>query len=352
MLAAGTGVGLAGLVPRMALAETIDLTMASSHAVTVPWVGVMSEFVAPELNARLKADGSDLNVNWTEVYGGVLYNYQETLEAVETGVTDIGWVGTLWEEGKMPLHQITYNTPFVADDFFEIMAIMNDLHDRFPALNQEWKAQNQVFLGAQGHETYHLMTNAPIGCLADLGGMRVLAPGPTARWLQGTGAVAVDGALTTYYMQLQQGVADGVIIPVTGAYPFKIHEVAPYLTLVGMGAPCSGAMAINADTWSHLPQDVQRLLRQIGREYTIRVNEQVQDRYDAFIPAMKAEGLAVSTFPAAEKAAWAAALPSIAGQWVEDTEAKGHPARELLGLYMSEIRARVGEPTRAWDREV
>lgn len=349
-LAAASAAG--ALVPTFARAETRNLTIASSHALTVPWVGVMSEFVQPEMNARLAAAGSDLVIDWTEAYGGVLYSFQDTLEAVQTGLTDIGWVGTLWEEAKMPLHQITYNTPFVADDFFAIMSIMNALHDTQPALNAAWAAQNQVFLGAQGHESYHLMTTAPVEGLLDLAGRKILAPGPTARWLQGTGAVAVDGALTTYYTQIQQGVADGVIIPVSGAFPFKIHEVAPHLTLVGMGAPCSGAMTINADTWAALPPDAQTILGTLGREYTVRVNEQVQDRYDRFIVAMQDEGLLVTTLPAEEKAAWAAALPDIAGAWVRAAEAEGQPARALLLSYMDEIRSRVGPPIRAWDKQL
>ena len=75
-------------------------------------------------------------------------------------------------------------------------------------------------------------------------------PGPSSVWLEGTGAVPVNGALTTYYTQLKTGVAEGTVTILTGAHPYRIHEVAPYVTLVGIGAQFVGALSVNLDTWN------------------------------------------------------------------------------------------------------
>ena len=220
LLAAAALAGEAG-------AETIRLTIASSHTTGLPWVGVMHTLVVPESNRRLEASGSPYRIRWTEAYGGSLYKFDNTLEAVEIGLTDMGWVGTLWELSKMPLQNVTYYAPFVTDDYEMIFEIMNELHQRVPALNDAWTAQNQRFLGGSVLDTYHLMTNFPVDEVEDLRGRKILAPGPSAAWLEGTGAVAVEGGLTTYYTQIQTGVADGVLTILTGAPPYRIHEVAP-----------------------------------------------------------------------------------------------------------------------------
>lgn len=246
-LAAMAALGLGVAAPPVS-AEVIKLTIASSHPTTVPWVGVMHSHVVPEANRRLKAMGSKHSIKWTEAYGGTLYKFKNTLEAVENGVTDIGWVGTLWEPSKMPLQNITYNTPFVTDDLPGLMKIMNRLHKTVPALNKAWTKRNQVLLGVSGAETYHIVSKFPITKLADLKGRKILAPGPAANWLKGTGAVAVNGALPTYYTQLKTGVAEGCIVILTGAYPFRLHEVAPYITKVGIGASLTGGLSINKDT--------------------------------------------------------------------------------------------------------
>ena len=201
--------------------EEVRLTIASSHTTGLPWVGVMSTHVVPESNARLEAMGSPHRIRWTESYGGSLYKLNHTLEAVEIGLTDIGWVGTLWEPSKMPLQNVAYYAPFVSDDHEMIADLMNDLHEQVPELAEAWTEQNQKFLGASVVDTYHLMTNFEVRSLDDLNGRKILAPGPSAAWLEGTGAVAVDGGLTTYYTQISTGVADGVLTILTGAPPYR-----------------------------------------------------------------------------------------------------------------------------------
>lgn len=332
--------------------ETVRLTIASSHTTSLPWVGVMHTLVVPESNARLEAMGSPYRIRWTESYGGSLYKLNHTLEAVEIGLTDIGWVGTLWEPSKMPLQNVTYYAPFVTDDYQMIYEIMNELHARVPALTQAWTAQNQKFLGGSVLDTYHLMTTFPVDSLDDLRGRKILAPGPSAAWLEGTGAVPVDGGLTTYYTQISTGVADGVLTILTGAAPYRIHEVAPYITLVGIGGQLTGGMSINLDTWNSLPDDIQTVLTELGIEYSKGVANELGERYETGLETMKAAGAIVSQLPAEEKQRWIDGLPNIAGRWVKDTEARGIPAGEVLQIYMDAVRRRGGKPLRDWDREL
>jgi len=339
------------LSSRPVAADEIRLTIASSHTTALPWVGVMHTLVVPESNRRLAAMGSPHSIRWTETYGGALYKFENTLEAVEIGLTDVGWVGTLWELSKMPLQNVTYYAPFVTDDYNLIYQIMNDLHKTVPALSDAWTAQNQKFLGGSALDTYHLMTNFPVDSIDDLAGRKILAPGPSAAWREGTGAVAVEGGLTTYYTQIQTGVADGVLTILTGAPPYRIHEVAPYITLVGLGGQLTGGMSINLDTWNRLPADVQRVLEELGGEYSAGVAAELDMRYARGIASMQTEGAIVGELPLEEKRRWLDGMPNIAGHWADATERRGIPAREVLNAYMNAIRARGGRPLRDWDRE-
>jgi TRAP-type C4-dicarboxylate transport system substrate-binding protein len=335
--------------------ETVRLTIASSHTTGLPWVGVMHSLVVPESNKRLEAMGSEDRIRWTESYGGSLYKLNHTLEAVEIGLTDIGWVGTLWEPSKMPLQNVTYYTPFVTDDHEMIADLMNELHEQVPELTDAWTAQNQKFLGGSVVDTYHLMTNFPVESLDDLNGRKILAPGASAAWLEGTGAVPVDGGLTTYYTQISTGVAEGVLTILTGAPPYRIHEVAPYITLVGIGGQLTGGMSINLDTWNSLPDDIQLVLTELGQEYSDAVAAEVKSRYESGLTTMRNDAnvdVTVTELPAADKQRWIDGLPNIAERWVESTEARGIPAGKVLSTYMDAVRRRGGEPRRNWDREI
>jgi TRAP-type C4-dicarboxylate transport system substrate-binding protein len=311
----------------------------------------MHTLVVPESNRRLQAMGSSHRIRWTEAYGGSLYKFENTLEAVEIGLTDMGWVGTLWELSKMPLQNVTYYVPFVTDDYHMIYDVMNDLHAQVPAMTEAWTAQNQHFLGGSAIDTYHLMTNFPLRTFEDLRGRKILAPGPTATWLEGTGAVAVEGGLTTYYPQIQTGVADGVLTILSGAAPYRIHEVAPYITLVGIGGQLTGALSINLRTWNSLPSDVQVVLTQLGPEYSKGVADEIAARYERGLASMQADGAQVYELPREEKLKWLNGLPNIAGQWAAATEERGIPAREVLEVYMDTVRSRGGTPLRNWDTE-
>ncbi|HEY3517626.1 MAG TPA: C4-dicarboxylate TRAP transporter substrate-binding protein [Gammaproteobacteria bacterium] len=330
--------------------STIKLTVASSQPTTLAWIGAMHTLVVPELDRRLAARGSAYHIRWTESYGGALYKYGETLEGIQVGLADMGWVGTLWELSKLPLQNVTFYAPFASDDFRLVVDVVNELHRTVPAMNDAWTAQNVKFLGASALDTYHLMTTFPVDSVDDLRGRKILAPGPSAAWLEGTGAVAVDGSLTTYYQQIQTGVADGVITILTGAAPNRLHEVAPYITLVGLGSQVTGALAINLDTWNRLPDDARAELERLGREYSSAVADDIAKRYDASIARMRSDGAAVAEFPLAEKQKWLAAMPDIARPWIEATERRGQPAGAALRAYMSALRERGARPLRDWDR--
>jgi TRAP-type C4-dicarboxylate transport system substrate-binding protein len=234
-----------------------------------------------------------------------------------------------------------------------IADLMNELHEQVPELAEAWAAQNQRYLGGSVVDTYHLMTNFEVNSVDDLRGRKILAPGPSAAWLEGTGAVPVDGALSTYYTQLSTGVADGVLTILTGATPYRIEEVAPYVTLVGIGGQLTGGMGINLDTWNDLPEDVQIVMTELGLEYSAGVAAEVGARYERALDTYRADpDVYVSELPAAERQKWIDGLPNIAGRWVEANEARGYPAREVLQIWMDAVRSRGGQPLRDWDREV
>ncbi len=328
-------------------AKTIKLTAGSSHPPIIPWVAVIKNHVVPQSNKRLKAMGSPHTIQWTEAYAGALYNFKNTLEGIQDGLADLGWVGTLWEPVKMPLHNVTFYAPFASGDVFHLLSIQEEMEANIPAMKAEWKKHNQVFLGGQVADTYHLITNFPINSIADLKGKRLMTPGAVANWLKGTGAIGVNGGLPVYYNNIKTGVADGGIVIVTGMLPFKLHEVAPHITKVDFGAPISGALTMNRDTWNGLPDDVKSVMRKLGKEYGAMQTKIVSQKAGLFLKLMAKQGAKVVDFPAAERKKWVARMPDLAGDWAKSNGAAG---RQVLKAFMDGVRKRGGKPARDWDK--
>lgn len=338
--------------------ETIKLTVASSHPTTLAWVGLISTYFVPEVNKRLAGAGNKYRIEWREAYGGQLYKQNATLTSVEQGVTDIGWVMTQLEAAKLPLSNVTTVAPFTTDNLPLLLDAMNELTDSIPALRKEWEKNNAVFLGATGVDTYHLFTKMPIQSYADLKGKKLGAPGAIGLWLKGSGAIPVDGSLQTYYTDIQSGVIDGAVSISSGIHPTKIYEVAPNITAVNIGALAFGALAINKDTWNRLPADVQKVMKEVGREYSRRLGEEVMRRAESANKTMVEVGakqnprVVLNEFPLAERQLWIKTLPNIAGDWVKSNEAKGLAARQVLKAYMDGLRKRGVKPERNWDMDV
>jgi C4-dicarboxylate-binding protein DctP len=339
-------IALAAALP--AVARDYKMTIGSSHPPVLPWTVPLKELVVPESNKRLKAKGLPDTIQWTEAYAGALYDFNNTLEGVGEGLADIGWVGSLWEPAKQPLQNVAYYFPFVSGDVYLMTALQERLMERVPAFAAEWTKHNTVFLGAQAADTYHLVTKFPVTSLEDLKGRKLIAPGAIAARVQGIGVTAVDAGLPVFYNMLQTGVADGAVILITGVLPFKLHEVAPYITKVDLGAVFSVALSMNKNTWDRLPPHMKELFRELGRDYAKMCADLVAKREAGTWAALgKMPNVKVSELPAAERAKWAAALPDIAGDW---TRRNGEAGRQVLKIFMEEARKAGAKPLRDWDK--
>lgn len=349
-----TAFGLAGALLALGSAgieaREWKLTAGSSHPPIVPWVQVIKEHVVPESNRMLKELGAPDTIKWTEAYAGALYNFKNTLEGIGDGLADIGWVGTLWEPAKMPLENVSFYAPFATGNVHHLMEIQEEMHRTIPAMNAAWRKNNAVYLGGQVADSYHIVSKTPLTSVEELRGKKVLASGPAAGWLKGTGATPVDVGLPLYHGSLKSGAADAAIVVTTGIPPLKLHEVAPHIVKADLGAPISGALAMNLDTWKSLPLHMKTMFRFLGREYARRQTDIVAAKVRESMATLEKQGATISDFPRAERAKWAKLLPDLAGDWVARNEAKGLPAKKVLAAFMDGVRKRGGKPARNWDK--
>ncbi|MCM3563822.1 MAG: C4-dicarboxylate TRAP transporter substrate-binding protein [Hydrogenophaga sp.] len=335
--------------------QVINLTVASSHPTTIPWVGFIKDVFMPEVDKRLAAGGK-YKIQWREAFGGQLYKANATLTSVEQGITDIGWVFSYLEPAKMPLSQVSAHTPFTTSDTRIVLGAMTEMIEKNPAFRAEWDKYNLVFLGATGSDTYDLWTKFPVKSIDDLKGKKISAPGILALWLRGVGATPVDGALTTYYTDIQTGVSEGTLSLATGILPAKVYEVAPYVTKVNIGVVFSGGVAINKDSWAKLPPEVQQAMREAGAEYTRRHGEDLVQRHQTAMNRMVELGktqnppVTVTPMSDADRRKWIDNLPNLSAEWVKNNEARGVQAKPLLTQYMAAVKARGAKPERDWEK--
>jgi TRAP-type C4-dicarboxylate transport system substrate-binding protein len=333
-----------------AVAQTaLNIQIAASHPVQNFWIHIMKNVFQPEVDKFLRDNGNTHRINWREAYGGTLYRFQDTMEAVRDNITDIGYVGTLWEGSTMPLQNVTYFTPFATGDHGLIANAFEHMNETVPAIRQNWNGLNMIPLSSYITDTYHIWSNFPIRTLDDLRNRKISAPGTSANWLQGTGATPVDGALTTYYTDIQTGVSEGALSFYVGILPTRVYEVARFITECDVGAMYVGGIAVNRQRYERYPEIVRRALVAAGKASTAAHIRDVSDRIATAKRDMVARGAVVTTLPAAERERWIRGLPNLAQTWASSS---GAASRDVLNAYFAAIRAAGQTPGRNWDREL
>lgn len=335
--------------------ETINLTVASSHPTVVPWVGMIKTHFMARTDEILASTGN-YKIDWNEAFGGQLYKANATLSSVEDGITDIGWVFSFLEQAKLPLSQASSNAPFSTSNPALQLEVHQELMETNAAFRNEWEQHNLKVLGLTGTDLYDIYTKEPLTGIGDIDGMKLSAPGVLGNWLRGTGANAVDGALTTFYTDVQTGVSDGAVTLALGALPIKLYEVAPYINRFDAGGAFSGAVAINRDSWDGLPDEVQAAMIEAGRYYTAEHGKDLVSRHEFALNKMLELGagqtppVQIVEMPDGELVNWVNKMPDVAADWADPLEARGIPARAFLAAYLDGLRARGETPARDWDK--
>ncbi len=333
---------------RASAQQAVTIQIGASHPVANFWVANMKEVFQPEVDKWLRDNGNTHKVTWREAYGGTLYKFQDTMEAVRDNLVDVGFVGTLWEGSAMPLQNLTYFTPFSGGDHGLVADTFDKLNAAVPALKQSWNGLNIVPLSSMITDSYHLWTNFPIKSLDDLKNRKINAPGTSANWLTGTGATPVDGALTTYYTDIQTGVSEGAISFYVGILPTRVYEVAKYITEVDIGAMYVGGIGVNKGRFDKFPKPIQDAMTAAGKAATKAHVADVSSRIARSKQAMIEKGAIVTKLPDADRAKWIKGLPNIAKTWADSS---GPAARDMLKAYFDTQRASGFTAPRAWDKE-
>lgn len=340
-----------GAAPAAHAVETINLTIVSGFPPVAAVVKILKENFIPEVDKALAANGK-YKINWNEAFAGTIAKPGGELDAIRTGLADIGIVLTPAHADKLPYYNIGYVTPFVTSDLKLVARTVDGLTAKYPQMQAAWAKQNQVYLGASGvGDDYLILSIKPVTKLQDLKGLKVGGIGLNLRWVQGAGAVGVSSNLAEFYNALKTGVVDAVLMWGEAAVGQKMYEVAPYMLQSRLGGATAYALTVNADVWKKLPPEVQKVLQEkataFGQElgaYVAKVGATAPEKY-------KEAGGKVTVLPDADRTAWAKQMPNMAKEWAASLEKQGAPGNKILSDYMDAMRAANQPIARQWDRE-
>lgn len=345
VFAAGVGLGSPAVAQ-----EEIDVSIVSGFSPAVAAVRMLKESFMPGVDARLAQTGN-YKINWQEAFSGTLAKPAGELEAIETGLADMGVIPTAFHADKLPVYQIGYVTPFTTTDLVLIHEVVDGLVDKYPAFRDTWTDLNQVTLSASGiPDNYILCSAEPINSVADIDGLKVAGAGPNLRWIEPAGATGVTGSLGNFYQLVETGVVDAMLVWGEAVVSLKFYEVCENYFNANLGGVNSYVINANQQAWDRFPDEVKDAMVAAAKQYGVDIGEFAAELGGKARETFVANGGSVVEIDPQERAKWAATLPNLAQEWVDSLEADGVPAGEILTEYMQAMRDADQPIARQWDQ--
>lgn len=340
--ALGLIMGGAGVVALAApaAAENFTLRIGSGHpSGPSVYVNLVENFFVPEVRRRVEEE-TDHTITFIEGYGGSIAGVADTLEAVESGLLDLGAYCFCFEPAKLFLHNFPYYFPFGPQGSAETMEVTRAVYDANPWLTETFERDyGQILLGLSGWDNYHIGSTDPWSTVEDLQGVRIAGAGPNLPWLEYAGAVPVQSALPDGYMSLQTGIYNGWLMFPSAYLGFRFYEPAPHFTLVGFGPMMVNGLTMNANTMNRLPPEVQQIFREVGAEYERRSGEALDAAQARGLTGLQEAGAIITELPAETRAAWAASMAEFPRRQLAEAESRGLPARPVMQGFLDAVAA-------------
>lgn len=309
--------------PPQALAKSIELSFAAHippkaapyHSAFLPW----AKEIEKRTNGRVKIKFylSQTLVKSRDAYDGVV-----------TGIADMAWGAHAWTKGRFPLISVM-ELPFLSPGTFGGAHVLNDLYKKFPQIKAEHDDVHLLFLWCTLPYEIHTVKK-PVRKLEDIKGMKLATQPGAVGVLRGLGAVPVTMPSPKIYQTVAKGVADGSALA-WGAYKaWKLVEVTKYHTNVNLGSN-SYWTAMNKNTWSKLPYDVQAVINEVTAEMMPdTLCGAVTKEGEIGMEMSRKQGHEIMKLSSGERARWTATAKPAWDKWVKDMEAKGLPGQAVF----------------------
>jgi TRAP-type C4-dicarboxylate transport system substrate-binding protein len=325
----GLMIGLA--LPTSTEAQSIKLKYGSYGPQSV-----IDDPVLWYINEVSKRSGTKIEVE--TYFGGILAKPADCLDAIGTGVYQIGWISPVFTPAKTPIAIIPNGTPLVVPTLTVGCKAADELVRTFPPAAAEYEKANVKYLFHTGIWQYDVICTKPIKTLEDIKGLRIRTFGYLSKAWAELGGTPVMIPISEAYDNLQKGSIDGVAISPFSLYKgLRLYEVAKHFTKMDLGCLPTPVL-MNMAAFKKLPESVQKAMLEVAKEMPAKVDEIISKQELAAIEGMKKDGTNAYELSASDKAKIKEEGKSIVKTVVDDLTSKGvSNAKEAMDIYLAAI---------------
>ena len=313
----------------MAEVDRLTLQLGSPFPEGI-YLSDIDRFFAGEL-ARRSGGRIEIEMNFSSALGGT----NEIIPLVGAGAVDLGGIITGYHFGKLPFVGLTNAVPATFESE-TVLDITEALFNQNETMQAEMERLNLQPILLRHLPQYTFICTSPVRTMADLEGKKIRSYGAyIPKMIESLGAIPVNLSMPEMYESLQRGVVDCVYWTRSLTVPYKLHEVAKYVSDLDLGAINAVTVFTSRDNWSSWSDETKALIREVAAEAKAMSLPLTKEVEDAALDIMRENGVELVVFE--EKEAAFAAIPDMLDLWVaqvsdrfpDRTEAARETARQV-----------------------
>lgn len=234
-----------------------------------------------------------------ERIAGTLVADADSMNAIMNGEIDFCHSMSSYASGTIAdLAPLTVPGYYGGEDW---LAFANGTYDIISSIYADYgiKYVRPVCQGVSGL----VCTERTIAVPSDATGLTLRASGTwISKAVDAWGGAAVTMSLPDLADGLSKGTVSGTITAMSVIIPFKLYEVAPYVTYTSLSESFAG-LAMCGDTWDSLNADEQALIEAAGVIFMEKSYELAEAALDGFIATIEDSGLCTTYTLSAEEQA-------------------------------------------------
>ncbi len=260
------------------------------------------------------------------------------LDAVRSGITDIGFVGIVYSTQKMPLTSVIELPGLFSDVGKAIHAF--ELLNKQVLFKQEYQplGLRPLWLMVSPPYQFVMKSAKPITDLSQIKGDKMRAAGGTgAMVLKAIGAVPVKVAPGDFYIALSRGTIQGAAYTPLGIPALKLYEVTKSVSKNASLGTVAFAGFINEKAWEKLPPDVQALLTEAGKDVTDGAAKVIVAASKKTYVKLAQVGMTVYDLPQNVLDQLNIDLKTVADNWLAQLSERGIDGRPVLEKFKADL---------------
>jgi TRAP-type C4-dicarboxylate transport system substrate-binding protein len=277
-----------------------------------------------------KATGGEIKI--TLYSSGTLTKPEQILDGVIKGISDFGFSVNGYNQGRLPLMEVT-DLPIPVATSEKMSQACLALYKKF----QPKEFSQMKLLGFLNMACSGISSNKPINKFADLSGQLIRCTGADVTLVKALGATPVAMPISQAYEALQRGIADGNLGDFASLMSYKLGEVVKIqVEYFFRNTTCWYGMNLN--TYNSLTPAQQKIITDMGEKYTTVMGRSRDEENKKARDYLISLGNKLVKLPAEEEQKWSAALAPLYNIYLKDNTAKGLPAKEALDFVVSAVK--------------